>query len=63
MIDVQGDKSLRVHELPEDPTPPGKRANSNVEAAVEEVDIARIEKIYKYVHHSSQWVDEAHQAP
>jgi hypothetical protein len=52
MIDVQGDKILRVNELPEDPTSTGKRANSNVEAGVEEVDIARTEKIYKYVYHS-----------
>jgi hypothetical protein len=41
------DKSLDVVELPEDLTQLGKSPESNVEAVVDEVDIARIEKVYK----------------
>lgn len=42
-----GNKTLDVFELPEDPAPPSNGSNANVGAAVEEEDIARIEKVYK----------------
>jgi len=42
MADAE-DKALHIHE------PPDKSFDPNVEAGVEEVDIARIEKVYKYV--------------
>jgi hypothetical protein len=45
MADVD-DKSSDVLELPEDPAPQVKSSNANVEAVVDEVDIARIEKVY-----------------
>jgi hypothetical protein len=41
------DKSLDVVELPEDLNAQGKSSYPNVEATVDEVDIARIERIYK----------------
>ena len=41
------DKSLDVVELPEDHTSQSKSSNSNVEAAFDEEEIARIEKVYK----------------
>jgi len=46
MADVD-DKSLDVLELPEDPAPLVKSSSANVEAAVDEVDLARIEKVYR----------------
>lgn len=48
MADVE-DKSLDVVELPKDPTSQGKSSipDANVEAAIDEVEIARIEKVYK----------------
>lgn len=47
MADVN-DRSLDVVELPHDPASQDKSSNAkNVEAAVDEVDVARIEKVYK----------------
>ena len=46
MADVD-DKNFDILELPEDPAPQIKSSNANVEAAVDEVDIARIEKVYR----------------
>ena len=46
MADVD-DKSLDVVELPEDPALQGKSSNLNVEAVVDEVNIVRIEKVYR----------------
>lgn len=43
MADVD-DKTFDVHE---DPAPQIKSSNVNVEVAVDEVDIARIEKVYR----------------
>jgi len=40
---------MDVLELPEDPAPAAnKSSDASVEAAIDEVDIARIEKVYKY---------------
>ena len=46
MADV-GNKTSDVLELPEDPAPYCKVSSANVEAAGDEEDIARIEKVYK----------------
>lgn len=46
MADVGGDKSVGVHEFPE---PSGTRAalNDPEEAAQDDVDVARVERVYK----------------
>jgi hypothetical protein len=46
MADVGGDKSAGVHELPE---PSGTRATFNDPevAAQDDVDVARVERVYK----------------
>jgi hypothetical protein len=61
MSEVQGDRMLGVHEPPGDLTPGGKTmSSSNAEAGIEEIDIARIEKIYRYVIFVTLSRNEAH---
>ena len=46
-VKMEEDKDLDIAGLPEDPSAQGKSSNANVEAAFDELEIERVESVYR----------------